>query len=190
MRYLNRSELERYGYSATLVERARFAKQASAVAADATVFLSHSHLDRNLIEPTINLFAGVGVNVYVDWKDLTLPAEVSAETARRLREKLREVGRFVLLATENALRSRWVPWELGCADGVKRADDVAVLPVQEDRRTWPGNEYVGLYPSIRPDNAGVLRVYRQGDAIGIGLAEWLRRRQAIDPSGITRYSHG
>lgn len=188
MRYLSRSELQRYGYSSALIERARLTRRASAATADTTVFLSHSHLDHDLIEPTINLLAGVGVNVYVDWKDLTLPAEVSSQTAHRLREKLREAGHFLLLATENALRSRWVPWELGCADGVKRTTEIAVLPVQENQRTWPGNEYVGLYASIRPDSAGALHVYPPGSASGISLADWLRRRNAPERHAATQYS--
>ena len=65
----NRAQVERYGTDQSIVQRARLHKTASRAAAKATVFLSHSHLDRDLVDAVKNLLASEGVKIYVDWMD-------------------------------------------------------------------------------------------------------------------------
>jgi len=55
-----------------------------------------------------------------------------------------------MLASKNSQQSKWVPWELGLADGVKTLKNIALLPASdsEDDTTWTSWEYLGLYRRI------------------------------------------
>jgi hypothetical protein len=110
--------------------------------------LSHSSKDKDLAFLVKTALELLGVSVYIDWLDAGLPSEVSQETARILREKIEANGLFLLLATNNAAESKWVPWELGFADGRKRESSVAILEVRRDSETFMGNEYYALYQRI------------------------------------------
>ena len=118
-----------------------------------TVFLSHSHQDADIIRPVINFLLTLGVEVYVDWLDDSMPKTTSSETASRLKDKIRESDRFLVLLSEKSVESKWVPWELGYADGVKQIKDIAILPVRRgdstSDSTFNGLEYMTLYPVIK-----------------------------------------
>ncbi len=153
------------GHTVRLAENHR----KSAALATTKVFLSHSHLDRDLVEAARTLLEMHGSNIYVDWADGEMPAVCSAETARKLKAKIRTLKKFVLLASESSLASRWVPWEVGYADPLKGDADIAVLAFTREGRDWTGNEYVGLYPII---NANA-RVVSPGTTLGVPLSTWL-----------------
>ncbi len=116
--------------------------------AEVTMFLSHSHKDRDLIQPTLAFLRSHGVKIYVDWMDEGMPDVVSGETAKKLKERIKEQKKFVVLVTENSKDSRWVPWELGYADPTKGMDHIASLPVTEST-DFVENEYLKIYPKIQ-----------------------------------------
>ena len=58
--------------------------------AQITVFLSHSHKDKELVEGLIELLAEQGIYIYVDWNDSSMPRITSAETAKKLRVELKK----------------------------------------------------------------------------------------------------
>lgn len=140
-----------------------------------TVFLSHSHNDKDLVEPVRKLLAGQGVILYVDWKDPEMPAVTSTETARKIKERIGTADKFVMLASNASLKSRWVPWELGIGDIKKGLPSVAVFPVIPDYGTWEGSEYVGIYSRIEQADSGQLAVFEPGQNTGITLKAWLER---------------
>lgn len=114
-------------------------------AAATSMFLSHSSKDKDLAFLVKLVLESMGISVYIDWLDHGLPAEVSAETARILRQKIEANRLFLLLGTNNAVESKWVPWELGYADGKKGEASVAILEVRRDGETFKGCEYFALY---------------------------------------------
>lgn len=125
-------------------------KALSKSTADVSVFLSHSHKDRSLVDGFINYLASWGkIKVYVDWQDSDMPSTTNRETASRIKKKIEELDYFLVLATENALKSKWVPWEIGIADSIK-LDKIAIVPVSDASGKFNGNEYLQLYPSIQP----------------------------------------
>ena len=117
-----------------------------------TVFLSHSHDDNDIILDIIEFLLTVGITVYVDWLDPTMPRITSVETAVRIKERIVQCERFVVLLTENSKESKWVPWELGFADAKKDNDRIAVFPVKRYSYTsdseFTGLEYMQLYQRI------------------------------------------
>ena len=113
------------------------------------VFLSHSHKDKNLIKEVISFFKGVNVSVYVDWLDDGMPEKTSGETALKIKSKIITNDKFILLATNDAVVSKWCNWELGIGDTFKFSkDNLLILPLSENSGTWNGNEYLQIYPRI------------------------------------------
>ncbi len=116
--------------------------------ADITVFLSHSHKDKELAVGFKNILAQCGINVYIDWQDSTLPDTPNKETATRIKEKIKMLKLFILLATNYALSSRWCPWEIGIADISKGYDSILIVPIVDNSEEFKGNEYLELYKRI------------------------------------------
>ena len=113
------------------------------------IFMSHSFKDAEVIEGIKILIEKTGVSVYVDWiEDAQLDrGEVTAETARRLRQRMSHCG-FLLYATSDASPdSKWMPWELGYFDGLK-GGRVGIFPISksENNTIFAGQEYLRLYP--------------------------------------------
>ena len=152
--------------------RAGLAKTASQ---HRTVFLSHSHDDKALVEPVRKLLAAQGVILYVDWKDPEIPAITNPATARKIKQRISAAGKFVMLASNTSLRSRWVPWELGVGDIEKGLPKVAAFPVTPDYGTWDGSEYVGIYSCVEEATNGELAVFEPGQNKGISFKDWLER---------------
>jgi hypothetical protein len=152
MAFITRAQIERYqrGFSVGNQYVANVQKSATALyasSADTTIFLSHSHKDRDLIEPAIAFLRSHGVKIYVDWMDEGMPDFVSGETAKKIKGKIREQKKFLVMVTENSKDSRWVPWELGFADPVKGMDHIATFPIAE-KSDFTQNEYMKIYPKI------------------------------------------
>jgi hypothetical protein len=117
------------------------------------VFLSHKHDEREILDGAISFLKKEGVDVYVDWLDEGMPKTTSGITAKKLKDKIKENDKFILLATEAAINSKWCNWELGLGDAAKYIDNIAVLPVRRDMQSFSGSEYLDIYPHI---------VYRDG----------------------------
>jgi hypothetical protein len=139
------------------------------------IFLSHSHKDSDLIEYVAEFLGRWADAIYIDWKDDSMPTVTSPETAARLKIKIRDTAKFILLATDNALASKWVPWELGVADLSNGMANVAILPVTDPPHTWTGSEYIGIYSRIIKSDDGEPGVFEPGQTRGASLTTWLTR---------------
>lgn len=116
--------------------------------AQITVFLSHSHKDKELVEGLIELLAEQGIYIYVDWNDSSMPRITSAETAKKIKGRIKEMDLFFFLATENGLNSKWCPWELGIADSLKYWGKIVIVPVADESGYFKGNEYLQIYQHL------------------------------------------
>lgn len=114
------------------------------------IFLSHSIKDAEIVRGAHILLRRMGYAVYVDWivdRDLNRE-EVSRETAIQLKKRMRQCNSLLYLATENASRSKWMPWELGFFDGYSNGR-VAILPITKDQNDeYEGQEYLSVYPYV------------------------------------------
>ena len=78
-----------------------------------TVFLSHKHDDLEDLKGFIGYLERYYiVECYIDADDPGMPAKTSGETTTRIKKMIRNTDRFVLLATDNAIASKWCNWEL------------------------------------------------------------------------------
>jgi hypothetical protein len=117
-----------------------------------TIFLSHSHKDRDYALGLKSIIESQGGNLYIDWLDEEMPAVTSKETAERLRVKIVQCYLFMFLATPNSMTSRWCPWEIGYADGKKGPDNIVIVPTKDNAGTFYGSEYLHLYRRIEPSS--------------------------------------
>ncbi len=117
-----------------------------------TIFLSHKHSDLDDLKDFIGfLESKYGVAVYIDSRDSNMPKNTSGETANRIKSIINKCNKFILLATDNAIGSKWCNWELGFGDAQKYIDNIAILPIKnkgEDDYQYKGNEYLYIYPYI------------------------------------------
>ena len=113
-----------------------------------TIFLSHKHDEKKELDSVISFLKKINVNVYVDWLDEGMPKTTSGKTATRIKLKIKENDKFIFLATEGAINSKWCNWELGFGDSHKFDRNIALFPVRDDGYNFSGNEYLQIYPRI------------------------------------------
>lgn len=150
----------------TAAQRTPLRKALARTANQRTAFLCHSHKDSVLAEGLQVLLREQGVDLYIDWKDASMPEQPNRETAERLRGQIVASDWFLFLATSNSATSRWCPWELGYADGRKPLERIAVVPTR-DGSTTHGNEYMQLYRRLDVSDIGQLLWVPPGSNQGI-----------------------
>ncbi len=149
-RNITKSELQSISRSFTVNEQRQILKSARSQSVSVATFLSHSSKDIEILPGVINILKNHGAVVYIDEVDPNMPPYTSHETARLLKERINNSKRFVLLTSENSKDSRWVPWELGLADGYKSMNRIALFPSSDSMYVdkWSSWEYLGLYLKI------------------------------------------
>lgn len=114
------------------------------------VFLSHSSADDKHVAGVLRFFKRFNATVYADDFDNRLPMPPTVSTAVTLKDEIKQCPRFVVLVSPSSQSSRWIPWELGLADGFKDIPPIALLPVTPEgvEEAWTKQEYFNLYPRI------------------------------------------
>jgi hypothetical protein len=182
MKYFSSTASETQTFSqGIIVELHSFEKRASASTAD--VFLSHSSADKDALPVAIGFLEQHGAKVYIDKIDKELPQKTSLETGVKLKERISQCPKFIVLVTANSKNSRWIPWELGIADEKKTLANVAILPDigNQLNAIWPEQEYLGLYPRIvlgkfQGRSTPVWMVLDHHHNNGTELRQWLNGR--------------
>lgn len=179
--YVTRGTLLRFADEISPIERAQVRKFAAGRSLQGSTFLSHSSKDDDLVTGAIRVLEGHGGKVYVDEVDPEMPPYTSEQTAALLKKRIRDTSRFVLLASKNSKESRWVPWELGVADGIKPAAHIALFPAADTAydQSWASWEYLGLYDRIAWGNHAdfdepIWMVLNEKQNTATELSRWLR----------------
>lgn len=174
MSFFTEGQLRSFATSSALNESSgRFVKAFESLAR-VSIFLSHSHDDKELARGLKNHLASFGINLYIDWEDTDMPEITSRETAEKIKARIGKMQIFLLLATERALKSRWVPWEVGVADTLKRPDNILVVPVADSTGKFSGNEYLQLYKRLIIADNNQSAIFQPNKTTGgVLLREWL-----------------
>lgn len=139
-----------------------------------SVFLSHSHTDKVVVEQVVTLFRTLGIDIYVDWMDETMSAKPDGLTATKIKTKIKENDKFVFLATNMAVSSKWCNWEIGIGDTYKLGlRKISIFPLADNSGSWQGSEYLQIYPRIEQVNNEYILLYP--DRSSESLSTWLRR---------------
>lgn len=158
-----------------------------------SVFISHKHDDLNDLKGVIGfLETEYNVDAYIDSRDPSMPETTSGETADRIKDRIKSCDKFILIATNGAIESKWCNWELGYGDAQKYQKHIALFPMKpsgEYDSSYKGNEYMQIYPYIvkrksgdtysdgTPIEPGYYVRYKDGSSFRITeLSEWLQRR--------------
>lgn len=132
-----------------------------------TVFISHKHDDLDDLKGVLGFLQKTyGVKVYIDSQDPTMPKITSAETALNIKERIRMCDKFILLATNAAIDSKWCNWELGYGDAQKYKENIALFPMKPKGSLdyqYRGSEYMSIYPYISYYNG--TETYTNGEPI-------------------------
>jgi TIR domain len=116
------------------------------------IFLSHSFLDKDIVEGIYRTLIELGYSVYVDWiVDSKLNrSNVTKESAEMIRNRMRSSKSLIMALSENSDLSKWIPWELGFVDGHTNSQ-CALLPITSNTstKTFLRSEYLKIYPYIK-----------------------------------------
>lgn len=180
--FVTSEELRGYADLRSESERVRIRKAASSRSPNGATFLSHSSKDKDLVLGAILVLEGHVAQVYIDEVDPEMPPYTNTETAAILKSRIRQSKKFVLLTSKNSKESRWVPWELGVADGYKDLGNIALFPSSDApyNMSWADWEYLGLYHRIvwgmhQNYPKAIWMVLNQRTNTATELSEWLRR---------------
>ena len=149
IKFATYSDLERFGDDALRLNE-KIVLKALDESYEKDTFLSYSSKDSKLLPGVISVLSNNGAKVYIDKMDEQLPKEPNENTGIVLKKRILGCKKFVLFITNNSENSRWVPWELGLADGSIRKRNVALFPSSEKsyEQKWTESEYLGLYAKI------------------------------------------
>lgn len=117
-----------------------------------TVFISHKHDDLEDLKDLIGfLEQQYNVKAYIDSRDASMPAITSGKTAQNIKDRIIKCNKFILLATNGAIESKWCNWELGYGDAQKYKKHIALFPMKPKDTydfDYKGSEYMQIYPYI------------------------------------------
>lgn len=156
-----------------------------------TVFMSHKHDDLENIKGLIGFLEKTyDVKAYIDSWDPTMPSQTCGDTAKQLKNRIESCDKFIFMATDGAIDSKWCNWELGYGDSQKFPENIAIFHVSDAiELNYNGYEYFDLYPYIAYYNGnekytngnyvkpGYYRVVKN-DGINIitPLGDWLNKK--------------
>lgn len=158
-----------------------------------TVFISHKHDDLEDLKGVLGFLQRTyGVRVYIDSQDPKMPKVTSAKTALNIRNRIEQCDKFILLATNGAIESKWCNWELGYGDAQKFKQHIALFPMKPKAAydwAYKGSEYMDIYPCIsyydgtekysdgRPIPRGYYVRFHENDGFHItSLGNWFKQR--------------
>ena len=126
---LTESKIGTRMFSTVLNESKRETKEYAQV----SVFLSHSHQDllNGDVDKVIVILRSIGIRVYIDSLDTSLPPFTSEITANKIKEHIRSNKKFILVATNLSINSKWCNWELGYGDAHKYLNNIALFPLAD-----------------------------------------------------------
>lgn len=156
-----------------------------------TVFMSHKHDDLDNIKGLIGFLEKTyDVKAYIDSWDPTMPSQTCGDTAKQLKNRIESCDKFIFMATDGAIDSKWCNWKLGYGDSQKFPENIAIFHVSDAiELNYNGYEYFDLYPYIAYYNGnekytngnyvkpGYYRVVKN-DGINIitPLGDWLNKK--------------
>lgn len=116
----------------------------------ASVFLSHKHDEISQLKRVAYILEKIHANIYVDWLDNSMPKETTGTTATIIKQRIKKYDKFILVATDGAIDSKWCNWELGYGDAQKfDLGKIALFPIAQNDGNWKGTEYMQIYPTIQ-----------------------------------------
>lgn len=77
------------------------------------VFISHQYADKSAARMIADYLISCGIDVYFDEYDLNINRNDPVSVVNAIKTGLRKSTHLMCLLSENAFKSKWVPWEVG-----------------------------------------------------------------------------
>ncbi len=140
-------------YRKSVIESLQLFKQETKIS-KVPLWISYQPGQLEELDSAINFLKGFGVLIYANWFDSNNSSNrKSALDSQKIKEQqIKQNGKFIFLATEEAIHSKECKWELQCADTQKTIDQIAILPVRKDYTDYGGATYLKKYPYIHRNN--------------------------------------
>lgn len=119
------------------------------------IFLSYNIKDKEIVEGIYHYLTRQGKKVYLDFiVDPDMHRDnASVTTARKIRNRIRNSTQLIYAISCNSAESKWMPWELGVADGMNHT--CYVMPVTNYcHKDFQQKEYLQLYPILEKQMVG------------------------------------
>jgi hypothetical protein len=179
--------------ASTILKEASIATRSRAV----DIFLSHKYpLNSDLFADFLGLrseltpddvlgvksiLEAIGLEVFVDWMEPDAPvrADVGPTTADWLRKSVENATLLLYLVSPGSEESRWMPWELGLADGMQKlVGTIPLVPGGKNEPDFEGREYLGLYPYVAFEvgSSHDFDVFVYDGTGKTPLVDWIRNR--------------
>lgn len=167
------SRVKNSSYIKELMEK----RNRAIIASETSVYISFDPGDEESMVSVLLLLDSAGVKIYPVWSD---PGVISVQESNEfdlLRKSIARCSKFIFIASENALKSNRCNWELGIGDGLRYPDNIAVMPVTEQRgATWSCPDYLQTYPMMVTDNDFFIgEFFIESTEKKISLTDWLRQ---------------
>ena len=147
---LTENKLKELTLAADVLSEAHQQTRFFSIGQHASVFLSHKHDEISQLKRVAYILEELHASIYVDWLDNSMPKKTSGTTATIIKQQIQKYDKFILVATDGAIDSKWCNWELGYGDAQKfDLGKIALFPIAQNDGSWKGSEYMQIYPTIQ-----------------------------------------
>ncbi len=147
-----------------------------------TIFLSYHANDAHLLKDVASFLYSQGYDLYIDWLDEEASEIAISTHAKKVKDKIKGLDKFILIGTPEALKANWNNWQLGFADAYKYPYKLAVFPIVECNNTTWCCDYLNTYPHIiydeitdKQNNKKVSAFVVYPDGSKEGFETWLKK---------------
>jgi hypothetical protein len=181
MGYVSVTDLEALGRSPQGLKKGHLL-QMSKVTADLSIYLAHCHMDGEAVKGLRILLGDLSpIKLFLDFDESEAPRVTGRESADKVKATIASLDYFLILGTDNALTTRWVPWEVGVAESVKPLDHILFMPVADVSGQFRSTDYLQLYQTIERSRDGRYAIFPatgsvSGPRAGPLLDKWLTAR--------------
>lgn len=113
------------------------------------VFISHQKRDSSAAKMIADYLIAAGVNVYFDEYDNTLDLTNPTSVVAGIKDGLNHSSHLLVLLSQSALQSKWIPWEVGYAYDTKKIISLTLKEIS----SYELPEYLQITRIIRGTNS-------------------------------------
>lgn len=109
------------------------------------LFISHQRNDKQVAKEIANYIYKSGVDIYFDEYDWSINRDDPQSVVNAIKTGIRRSTHMLCILSQNALQSKWMPWEIGY--GYDRLQVAGITVKEISKAVLP--EYLQIVPVIR-----------------------------------------
>ena len=109
------------------------------------VFISHQRNDKEIAKTIANYIYRSGLDIYFDEYDMSIDRDDPQSVVNAIKNGIRRSTHMLCILSQNALQSKWMPWEIGY--GYERLQVAGITVKEISKGVLP--EYLQIVPILR-----------------------------------------